>query len=129
MSVAENTLQKARILHAAFFLTSILYVLIPMVAFKTQTKEVNSAVVLAISCVAVSDIGMGFSTAASFSHRWRKPSQKIEKTRQPLENGLSVSCGLAFFARRQSCSAWYYVFWGPAGVFLGFFSSLGFCCC
>jgi F0F1-type ATP synthase membrane subunit c/vacuolar-type H+-ATPase subunit K len=31
-----------------------------MVAFKTQTKEVNPAVVLAISCVAASGIGIGF---------------------------------------------------------------------
>ncbi len=67
MSLAEKTLQKARIVHAAFFLTSILYMLIPMVAFKTQTKEVRPAIILAISFVAVSDMGMGIVYRNKFS--------------------------------------------------------------
>jgi len=67
MSLAEKTLQKARIVHAAFFLTSILYMLIPMVAFKTQTKEVRPAIILAISFVAVSDMGMGILYRNKFS--------------------------------------------------------------
>ena len=66
MNLAEKTLQKARIVHAVFLLTSILYMIIPMVVFKTQTKEVHPAVILAISFIAVSDVGMDIFYRSKF---------------------------------------------------------------
>jgi hypothetical protein len=58
MNAAEIALRKARLLHAGFFLASILYVLIPLVAIKTETKEVNPLVVGAFFLIAISDLGI-----------------------------------------------------------------------
>jgi surface polysaccharide O-acyltransferase-like enzyme len=58
MNPAEKALRNARILHAWFFLASIAYVLVPLVVIKTQTNEINPAIVVAVSLIAVSDLGI-----------------------------------------------------------------------
>lgn len=58
MNAAEKALRNARMLHAALFLASIAYILVPLVVMKTQTKEVNPAIVAAVSLIAVSDLGI-----------------------------------------------------------------------
>jgi len=58
MNAAEKALRNARMLHAGFFLASIAYILVPLVVIKTQTKEINPAIVAAISLIAVGDLGI-----------------------------------------------------------------------
>jgi F0F1-type ATP synthase membrane subunit c/vacuolar-type H+-ATPase subunit K len=58
MTAGEKALRGARLLHAGFFVASILYVCVPLVV-KTQTREVNPVFVIAVSFVAMSAVGMG----------------------------------------------------------------------
>jgi F0F1-type ATP synthase membrane subunit c/vacuolar-type H+-ATPase subunit K len=56
---AQKALQAARVLHAAFLLAAIGYVLVPAVAIKTQTRDLPPVFLLAISFVAAATLGAG----------------------------------------------------------------------
>jgi F0F1-type ATP synthase membrane subunit c/vacuolar-type H+-ATPase subunit K len=70
MTQGEKALRWGRILHAAFLLASIAYVLLPVALIKTQTSDVDSVFVAAISVIAIATL----IAAAFFRRRTLAPA-------------------------------------------------------
>jgi F0F1-type ATP synthase membrane subunit c/vacuolar-type H+-ATPase subunit K len=58
MSIAQKTLRSVRVIHAAFLLAALLYVWLPAMIVHASGKEAPTAMVLAVSMVALSSLGI-----------------------------------------------------------------------
>ena len=70
MSMAQKTLRSVRVIHAALLLAALLYVWLPTMIVHTSGKEVPIAMVLAVSIVALSSLGI----AVFFRRRMVQPA-------------------------------------------------------
>ena len=70
MAAAQNALKAGRVLHLIFLMAAFLYIWVPLSEVQAESREVPLPIVLAIACVALSNVGL----AVFFRSRHIRPS-------------------------------------------------------